>query len=619
MSDQESPLSDKFCDLVMKGGITSGVVYPKAINELAHEYQFKNIGGTSAGAIAAALTAAAEYQRRYTGSRAGFNQLAKLPEELGATAPETNQRLLLSLFQPHPSTKRLFNVLISALNSNSTGGRIGTIFLGFLRSYWVASIIGLVVSVAIWKMTLSYVATGLSFFVTTIMCITYFIYRDITQKMVANNYGLCSGMTMNKLEALTPWLHRKIQEAAGRSLDDAPLTFGDLWKAPGFPPDWLVLPERAKIRSINLVMYTTNLSHGRPYILPFDDHTSQLYFKEKELEKYLPTSVMDLIKKHAKPYAPRLGREEFDPSLKKGEGLFELPPPEDFPILLAARMSLSFPLLFSTIPLWAIDYDPDPKSGGRGFQRCQFSDGGISSNFPMHLFDGLIPLWPTFGIQLEPKLRSRSNMVYLPLSYDEGYGERWDRFDDENASSRRRFGGFLAALINTMQNWNDTALSRMPGVRDRVVRVRLNEKEGGMNLDMPADLINDLSDRGQEAARYLIERFVPQASALSTEGWDEQRWVRLRVLLRMFEKQLPPIKIALSPDVPHAKDFDKMINDAIGNTPPGNSQPLTVVEANALKDTIRSMINFLDDVKQRENQSHFQPIPEPVLRVRPPL
>ena len=53
MSDQESPLSDKFCDLVMKGGITSGVVYPKAIDELAHEYMFKNIGGTSAGAIAA--------------------------------------------------------------------------------------------------------------------------------------------------------------------------------------------------------------------------------------------------------------------------------------------------------------------------------------------------------------------------------------------------------------------------------------------------------------------------------------------------------------------------------------------------------------------------------------
>lgn len=120
------------------------------------------------------------------------------------------------------------------------------------------------------------------------------------------------------------------------------------------------------------------------------------------------------------PNTYRPGRERFDPSLAREDWLFELPPPENFPILSTARMSLSFPLLFSTIPLWAIDYGIDYKLGKRGFQRCQFSDGGISSNFPMHLFDGLIPLWPTFGIQLEPKLRSRPNIVYLPQSYDEG-------------------------------------------------------------------------------------------------------------------------------------------------------------------------------------------------------
>jgi len=71
---------DRFCDLVMKGGITSGVVYPPAIVKLAGQYRFKNIGGTSAGAIAAALTAAAEYRRRNTGSMEGFNLLGALPE-----------------------------------------------------------------------------------------------------------------------------------------------------------------------------------------------------------------------------------------------------------------------------------------------------------------------------------------------------------------------------------------------------------------------------------------------------------------------------------------------------------------------------------------------------------
>jgi hypothetical protein len=41
----------RLCDLVMKGGITSGVVYPRLISALSGVYRFKNIGGTSAGAI----------------------------------------------------------------------------------------------------------------------------------------------------------------------------------------------------------------------------------------------------------------------------------------------------------------------------------------------------------------------------------------------------------------------------------------------------------------------------------------------------------------------------------------------------------------------------------------
>src|SRR2546423_1642007 len=41
------------CDVVLKGGITSGVVYPKALWVLSERYRFRNIGGASAGAIAA--------------------------------------------------------------------------------------------------------------------------------------------------------------------------------------------------------------------------------------------------------------------------------------------------------------------------------------------------------------------------------------------------------------------------------------------------------------------------------------------------------------------------------------------------------------------------------------
>ena len=54
-TDFDNPAS--LCDIVMKGGVTSGTVYPLAIVELARQYRFSRIGGTSAGAIAAAVTA----------------------------------------------------------------------------------------------------------------------------------------------------------------------------------------------------------------------------------------------------------------------------------------------------------------------------------------------------------------------------------------------------------------------------------------------------------------------------------------------------------------------------------------------------------------------------------
>src|SRR6516165_1409020 len=104
-SGDDTAPDDRFCDLVMKGGITSGIVYPPAIHGLAQAYRFKNIGGTSAGAIAAAVTAAAEYRRRTSGSTAGFDLLAGLPDVL-ADEEGTGKTKLLRLFQPDPPGRR---------------------------------------------------------------------------------------------------------------------------------------------------------------------------------------------------------------------------------------------------------------------------------------------------------------------------------------------------------------------------------------------------------------------------------------------------------------------------------------------------------------------------------
>src|SRR5215217_2488018 len=119
LEDRSSYLHPKLtCDLIMKGGITSGVVYPRAACRLATRYQFKQLGGASAGAIAAALTAAAEYHRQQqiqlpasrnseSSRRAGFVRLHNIPTELGLSLPD--------LFQPMKSTRAAHSILMTAV------------------------------------------------------------------------------------------------------------------------------------------------------------------------------------------------------------------------------------------------------------------------------------------------------------------------------------------------------------------------------------------------------------------------------------------------------------------------------------------------------------------------
>ena len=110
-----SPMQE--CDIVMRGGVTSGVVYPLAIAELSEKYRFRNIGGTSVGAIGAAAAAAAEYRRRHS-SNAGFEELQRLPEVLKQSG------FLLDLFRPLPATRPLFNALMQLTGSTTHMGSL---------------------------------------------------------------------------------------------------------------------------------------------------------------------------------------------------------------------------------------------------------------------------------------------------------------------------------------------------------------------------------------------------------------------------------------------------------------------------------------------------------------
>lgn len=633
MPQPQEPPEDRFCDLVMKGGITSGVVYPKAIELLSHHYRFNGIGGTSAGAIAAVVTAAAEYQRRRTGSRAGFDLLAQLPADLGkATAGKSK---LLSLFQPQREMRRLFSVLIKALNSSSTSRRIYNIVSGLLLAYWPATLAALVTALAVGAFGLGWFAAGLTLVFVILGLIGLWVYHDVTRQIVANDFGFCTGLTEDgQNEGLTPWLHALIQTAAGgrELVGDKPLTFGDLWTVRGFPPDCLKEPSSPTPRSIDLQMFSTNLSHGRPYIFPLPETDLQqtqfrdrerLYFKEEEMKRCLPPDVVAWMVDKSKPYTIEPGREGKDPPTSAAEGRRTLPEPRDFPVLLAARMSLSFPFLFTAIPLHAIDHDPPEK---REFRYCWFSDGGISSNFPMHLFDDLVPMWPTFGINLEPKVEGRGPF-FLPEKYDQGYGERWSHFAEEKEPASK-LGGFIGAIVGTMQNWNDNSLARMPGVRDRVTRVRLDKKEGGMNLNMEAQFIEAIAERGVHATQELVQRFaINSTSGAQAKGWDEHRFVRLHVLLKMITARSPGLVSALDSTCRHATDFSTLLDNAMNATdedgklklPPGYETPMTKEQREELGNFVKELKTLAAFMASQPQPIQFKPIPNPELRVRPPL
>lgn len=626
MTNSKSAPHDRYCDLVMKGGITSGIIYPPLAARLAKRYRFKNIGGTSAGAIAAVATAAAEYRRRKNEDEGvvAFEKLSKLPHMLKEKLPCGSMTKLLSLFQPSPGCHRLFKVLLISMNASGAKSRIGRVIAGFLYAYWPATLISIAIAVLIiWHGNWTFAAV---FFGAMISLLTFVILIgccvccDINRHLAKNNYGMCTGMTISKCghEALTPWLHGLIQDLAGLEKEGKPLTFGDLWGADGYPPEWIELPKDAKKRSIDLRMFTTNLSHGRPYVLPLTDEKTRLFYLPKELAPFLPKNVMDWILDHSKCYEPDSGFPGSEPPAHVApEGLMELPLPEDFPVLLAARMSLSFPLLFSAIPLWAIDYDCPEEE--RTLQRCIFSDGGISSNFPIHMFDGLLPAWPTFGVQLEPKLTCRPNMTYLPTNYFYGWGERWNRFAGGIDSPAPRMGGFFMAMISTMQEWNDNTLSRMPGVRDRVVRIRLNEKEGGLNLNMDPEIITELASRGEDAAEMLIARFAPvHGSGTPAVGWDDQRWIRFGVLLDMLHKYFIGLGLTLSAENIHSTPFEELIRQGLKRQLPGEGNLLTPDQVTALLNVIESMKEFNTDLILSSPYS-FKSIPEPDLRVRPSL
>ncbi|HYJ46163.1 MAG TPA: hypothetical protein VEV81_06070, partial [Pyrinomonadaceae bacterium] len=236
------------------------------------------------------------------------------------------------------------------------------------------------------------------------------------------------------------------------------------------------------------------------------------------------------------------------------------------------RMSLSFPVLISAVPLYTVDRSLPVREGDEPkLERCLFSDGGISSNFPIHFFDKALPRWPTFGINLatfnpayprDPEDQSKNS--YLPNNNVGGLLDAWDRFD-ESESGMARLGGFFGALVNTMYNWADNTQMRIPGYRDRVISVFQTPEEGGLNLNMKPESIKALSERGKFAGVKLRERFLGKDE--SGLDWGNHRWLRYRSIMARIEEMLEELSYVYQNPLPGEQPYSEMIVRAPDQAP----------------------------------------------------
>ena len=99
--------------------------------------------------------------------------------------------------------------------------------------------------------------------------------------------------------------------------------------------------------------------------------------------------------------------------------------------------------------------------------------------------------------------------------------------------------GFASGIFRAAQNWHDNEYVDLPGFRDRIVQVRFNLGEGGLNLNMPPKLITTLANRGERAGDELVARFVrgENGHGGATElTWNNHRRIRLRVGLAALEE-----------------------------------------------------------------------------------
>ena len=220
-----------------------------------------------------------------------------------------------------------------------------------------------------------------------------------------------------------------------------------------------------------------------------------------------------------------------------------------------------------------------------------FSDGGITSNFPIALFDAPLPRHPTLAINLGGfPAGAADDAPDIVMATD---NRPTAIYPPNDVASLASFGG---AIVSTMQNWNDATLARLPGYRDRIVTVRLRASEGGLNLNMSPATIDALVDRGRRAGEMLVARFGAPSTLEPVDGeipmsWENHRWVRYRTIVSELRALLEKYHEAWTQPAEGDVPFGELVLAEADGTIPRRAYRLP--DDPALREKLRAMSESL--------------------------
>jgi predicted acylesterase/phospholipase RssA len=420
-----------------------------------------------------------------------------------------------------------------------------------------------------------------------------------------------------------------LQTLAGRDATAAPLTFGDLTAA-----------------GIELRMMTTNLTRRQPMDMPWAGE--EYFFDPETFRELFPDSVVTWMEDHP-PETTGTPTEKWISDLLRNQALPKrpLPAPEALPIVVATRMSLSFPFLVSAVPLHAVDYytttaNTDAQTAARRWLKQHpdrtvdqaladlprhtfdvnwFSDGGICSNLPLHFFDRSLPTRPTFAIDLarftprHPKSTHEPDNTYLPEMNRDGLLRRWTCWEPVGF---RAVIGFAQSIVGSARSWVDESQLVMPGYRDRIVTIFLDGDEGGLNLTMPRPVVEALAARGRGGAAKLVQRFAGQEpGVVPAAGWDNQRWIRFRTATAGLQRWLADFRDGYRHHSPGGTPYAELAGP--GATASLPSYALNEDHRAVVNQRTGELLSLIADWESTpaDGFAHGAPSPQPQLRLSP--